>query len=196
MVNHFLLPEMCNGPPPTKTYYVERDTGWPFRMIKIAYLHVNLGPTIDRLLQVGADVDDDLSSGYTPLIHAIIAGRFSVATELLNRGANANIKTLTRPPNRIICSTPSHTEYYGLRALDICLTTHAWSGRRFYFRIAKRRSGDVGTVWKPSGRNPTQKEAEHRDATLAGNPVVLASNDVIEAEEYKEMEKIQGFRVI
>lgn len=116
---------------------------------------------MDRLLQAGADIDDDLSRGYTPLIHAAIASNLSAVKELLDRGANVNTTTITRPPQCMFASNPNHTSYYGLRALDICLASSPNQGK-ISFRILKRRTKEASTMWKPPGRTAAQKEVEYR----------------------------------
>ncbi|KAK0714208.1 hypothetical protein B0T21DRAFT_415449 [Apiosordaria backusii] len=50
---------------------------------------------VDRLLHEGADIDDDLSQGYTPLIHAAILRRPVAVQHLVIRGANVNMVTIT-----------------------------------------------------------------------------------------------------
>lgn len=52
---------------------------------------------VDALLARGANIDDDLATGYTPLIDACLFGDFSKATELIKRGADVNMTCTAHP---------------------------------------------------------------------------------------------------
>ncbi|KAL2257688.1 hypothetical protein VTK26DRAFT_9304 [Humicola hyalothermophila] len=47
---------------------------------------------VDLLVELGADVDDGIGCGYSPLMNACITERFIEAVELIDRGANVNVE--------------------------------------------------------------------------------------------------------
>lgn len=53
---------------------------------------------IDVLVAHGADIDDDIGHGYTPLIDACLMKDFDSACELIDRGADVNIEFHAAPP--------------------------------------------------------------------------------------------------
>ncbi|KAK0667920.1 ankyrin repeat-containing domain protein [Cercophora samala] len=54
--------------------------------IWVAYYDNNMD-VMDELIKYGADIDDDLGNGFTPLIHACLFGRWDQAIHLIQRGA-------------------------------------------------------------------------------------------------------------
>ncbi|KAK4153482.1 ankyrin repeat-containing domain protein [Chaetomidium leptoderma] len=62
-----------------------------------AYLH-GQWEAIDVLLARGADIDDDVGYGYTPLIDACIRKNPVAVAELIDRSANANVVFYSAPP--------------------------------------------------------------------------------------------------
>lgn len=82
------------------------------------------GTAVDLLLARGADVDDDLGRGYTPLMDACLrSSNHERAVELIARGANVNT-ALHAAPYRILNQiTASDMQTDGVRPIDACCWT-------------------------------------------------------------------------
>ncbi|KAB5536018.1 hypothetical protein GE09DRAFT_338172 [Coniochaeta sp. 2T2.1] len=80
---------------------------------------------VDTLLEQGADINDDLAAGYTPLTDACLFGEFSSALALIARGADVNVVCTAYPVTftryRWPISSPSLLACLrGHRPIDMC----------------------------------------------------------------------------
>lgn len=91
----------------------------------LAYMHGH-GNVVDTLLARGADIDDDLAAGYTPLLDACFFGEFSSARNLIARGADVNVvctacpMTVSRYPMMFAHYKGLLTCLRGHRPIDLC----------------------------------------------------------------------------
>ncbi|KAH8912082.1 ankyrin [Coniochaeta sp. PMI_546] len=103
----------------------------------LAYLqrHWNV---VDTLLARGADINDDLASGYTPLTDACLFGEFSSALELISRGADVNVVCTAYPTplgryrwpvkNNLLACLRGH------RPIDLCCLKQQSATRTLRYR--------------------------------------------------------------
>lgn len=73
---------------------------------------------VDTLLARGADIDDDLAAGYTPLTDACLFGEFASARKLIARGADVNVVCTAYPV------AFSRYRYQTTHSLLTCLRGH------------------------------------------------------------------------
>ncbi len=76
------------------------------------------GSAVDLLLARGADVDDDLGRGYTPLMDASLWSNHDAAVELIARGANVNVALHAAPYRINDMITGFGIQPRGLRPID------------------------------------------------------------------------------
>lgn len=78
---------------------------------------------IDNLLARGANIDDDLATGYTPLVDACFFGNFIKAMKLIDRGADVNM-TCTAHPTQLSSRRVGVMQQLeclrGHRPIDLC----------------------------------------------------------------------------
>ena len=86
---------------------------------------------IELLLDYGADIECQDANGFTPLIHAIIAGNTEIAETLIQRRANVNA-----------CHASGETP----------LMTALWQGQRYIVHLLVKVGADVNRKL-PSGEN-------------------------------------------
>ncbi len=75
------------------------------------------------LVALGADIDDDIGYGYTPLIHACLRSDFSGVTELVDLGADVNIEFCAAPSSIGLDSVIRDLAWRGARPIDLCCWT-------------------------------------------------------------------------
>ncbi|KAK4196111.1 hypothetical protein QBC40DRAFT_258338 [Triangularia verruculosa] len=156
---------------------------------------------VDALLAEGASVDDDLSQGLTPLVHASLFQRGEHLIELIKRGANVETAFISKPANSIFKLHRAgyaavKNPYHGLRPIDICIVMSAQgqcinesrlSRKRNYlnavvwqpprdelFQLTRRRNKTRDVVWRPLGKVAAEGEANYQAAELNRRKMVQA----------------------
>jgi ankyrin repeat protein len=93
---------------------------------------------VDTLLARGADINDDLAAGYTPLSDACLFGEFSSALKLVTRGADVNVVCTAFP---IVFSRYRYQVTHNLltclrghRPIDLCCMKQQSATRSIRYR--------------------------------------------------------------
>ncbi len=76
-----------------------------------------------HLVALGADIDDDIGYGYTPLIHACLRSDFTGVTELVDLGADVNVEFCDAPSSLCLDSAIRDLAWRGVRPIDLCCWT-------------------------------------------------------------------------
>ena len=75
------------------------------------------------LVALGADIDDDIGYGYTPLIHACLRNNFVGVAELVDLGADVNIEFCAAPSSICHEAVIKDLAWRGARPIDLCCWT-------------------------------------------------------------------------
>ncbi|KAL2019267.1 hypothetical protein VTK56DRAFT_9811 [Thermocarpiscus australiensis] len=138
-----------------------------------AYLH-GQSKAVDILLARGANIDDHIGYGYTPLMDACLRTGFSGAAELIDRGANVSVEYFAAPGTR--CDVPELTMFHwaGLRPIDFCCRLSSQLPQQFEFDSPSRTSwfefDSTFRTWWPVSlghENGLKKEDSCRRAALS-----------------------------
>lgn len=130
---------------------------------------------VDTLLARGADINDDLATGYTPLTDACLFGEFSSALALIARGADVNVVCTAYPTplgryrwpikNNLLACLRGH------RPIDMCCLKQQSTTRTLRYRRDPPNSRYHPP--EPSMPPPTQEPLPVVDESLR-SPVVKA----------------------
>ncbi|KAJ4300140.1 hypothetical protein N0V88_002809 [Collariella sp. IMI 366227] len=79
---------------------------------------------VDTLVAHGADIDDDIGFGYTPLFDACLFQKYQMAAELIDRGANVNVE-FSKARGGLYQPDIYWSTVQGFRPIDCCVRRHS-----------------------------------------------------------------------